>query len=141
MKSLSPKLRVILVAVGLGIFCYAEVWGGDWKVLGRTDLYVFSYDAKNIVRPSKRIVRASIKFVFTEKGGKDIVKEYGKQYENVNHAISSIEFNCEEKMKRYLSTRFYATDGMISISDNPEAPWGSIKPETVEETVYEEVCK
>jgi hypothetical protein len=140
MKS-SVKLGVIVVAIGLAIFGYTEVWGAEWKVLGSTDLYVFSYDAKNIVRPSKRIVRTQIKFVFTEKGGKDIAKEYGKQYENVDHGISSIEFNCVEKMKRYLSTRLYAKDGLISISDNPEALWESIRPETIEETVYEEVCK
>ena len=56
MKSLSVKLGVVLVFIGLTIFGYAEVWGADWKLFAETDSYECFYDAEDTVPSSNNIV-------------------------------------------------------------------------------------
>ena len=91
MKSLF-KLGVILI--GLAIFGNAEVWGADWKFFGSNEYYKGSYDAQSITRPSKNIVRVSMRLDCKETGVIDIVRRLGKKYENVSHLINLWEINC-----------------------------------------------
>jgi len=67
MKSLSIRLGVILVVIGLVIFTYAVVWAEDWMFYGKTDKYSCFYDVKSISHPSENFVEVSEKEEYTSK--------------------------------------------------------------------------
>ena len=42
------SLLVRFLCIGLIIFCYAEVWGEDWKLFKKTADAKFYYDKKDV---------------------------------------------------------------------------------------------
>ena len=139
MKSLSIKLGVVLI--GFLIFGYAEVWGEDWNLYGSSENYLGYYDTQSITRPSKDIVRVWERFNFTEKGVLDMVRKFGKKYENLSHSIDLSEINCVEKTTRYLSKVSYDNKwGVIYSSSSPQE-LDFVVPESLVENLYKEVCK
>ena len=139
MKSLSIKLGVVLI--GFLIFGYAEVWGADWKSFGKNEYYAGFYDAQSITRPSKNIVRVSMRLDCKETGVMDMVRRLGKKYENVSHLIHLVEINCEEKKIHRLSGTVYDNKGEVISSFNSPSEWRLIAPESIGENLYKEVCK
>ena len=139
MKSVSVKFWAILI--GLSIFSYAEAWGADWKLYYRDDARIRYYDAERITRPSKNIVRVWIKFEYTDKGAIEMVKNYGKKYENISQQIALEEINCLEKSWRNLSLTHYSKDGKVIFSGSHEGQWNLIVSGSVGEFLYEAVCK
>jgi len=139
MKSLLGKLGVVLI--GLAIFSYGEVWGEDWKLLSVHEYYLAYYDTQSITRPSKDIVRLWERFNFTEKGVLDMVRKFGKKYENLSRSIDLSEINCVEKTTRYLSKVSYDNKwGVIYSSSSPQE-LDFVVPESLVENLYKEVCK
>ncbi len=138
MKSL---LGVILI--GLAIFGYGEVWGADWKLYGSSEKSLAYYDTQSITRPSKNIVRVWVKITYTEKGVMDTVGSLGKKYEDLSHSIILREINCVEKMIHSLSGTYYDNGGgVIYTSSSPYLrEWVFIAPESLAESLYEEICK
>jgi len=141
MKSLSVKLGVILI--GLAIFCCAEVWGADWKFLrmskGGDNCY---YDADNITRPSKNIVRGSVKIVYSEKSVNREIERMGQSYKDLSHTIILWEMNCSEKKATFLETTAYTKNEKIIKSIRFKTiTWASIIPETMGEDLYKALCK
>jgi hypothetical protein len=139
MKSLLGKLGVILI--GLAIFGCVEVWGADWKYYCGNDYYMDFYDAQGITRPSKDVVRVWVKSDYTEKGVLDRVKDFGKKYEYLNHAIVLWEINCAEKKLRRLSATNYDHIGNVINSSSSQGEWAFIIPESISESLYKTVCK
>ena len=140
MKSLSGKLGVIL-AVGLAIFGYTEVWGADWKLYGSNDKGEYYYDTRGITHPSKNIVRVWTRQNLTEKGVLDMVGKFGKEYENLSHTISLWEINCSEQENRGLSLTHYDRKGSTIYSISSPSDWNFIVPESITDSLYKEVCK
>jgi len=85
MKSLSIRLGVTLVIIGLALFPYAEVWAEDWMFYGKTDKYSCFYDAKSISHPSENIVEVLEKQDYTNKGINFMVEGLGEKYKNLSH--------------------------------------------------------
>ena len=135
-KSLSVKLGVL--SVGLLIIGNAAVWGADWKVLGKTEVITLYYDVESITRPAKNIVRVWTKNIFSE----EYTKTFGKQYEEVDHNLTLIEYNCAERKYNILSVHTYSKDGKIIDSSSHDKPnWKFVRPESLEENLYKAVCK
>jgi hypothetical protein len=143
MKSLSGKLVIVLVGVGLVILGYGEVWGEDWKFIRNNkngDSYY--YDASSIARPSKNIVRGSVKMVYSEQSINSEVEKLGSSYKDLSHRIILWEMNCSEKKVAFHQTDFYSKKGrtMQSIKLD-EITWMSIVPDTMGEDLYKALCK
>ena len=135
-KSLSVKSGVLLV--GLLIIGNAEVWGADWKVLGKTEVITLYYDVESITRAAKNIVRVWTKNIFSE----EYTKTFGKQYEELDHNLTLIEYNCAERKYNILSVHTYSKDGkIIDSSDHDKPNWKFVRPESLEENLYKAVCK
>jgi len=143
MKSLSVKLGAIL-ATGVIIFGYAEVWGADWKLFAETDLYECFYDAEDTTPSSKNIVDVWARLEYTKKGITGIVKEFGKYYADLSYSLELFEINCTDKKERILSITEYSKEGKIlyanSVQDRLPA-WKIIPRESVDESLYKTVCK
>ena len=97
MESLSVRLGVISVVIGLAIFGCAKAWAEDWTLYAKTDLYECSYDTEHMIRSSQDIVKVWTKLVYTERGVAEMVKEFGKHYENLSYSLELWEINCAEK--------------------------------------------
>ena len=144
MKSSSVKLGITLIIIGFVIFCYAEVWGADWRLYAKTDLYECLYDAEDMIRSSQDIVEVWTKLVYTERGVIEMVKKFGKHYENLSYSLELWEINCAEKKHRLLSITAYSVEGNILYTDQAGTrppPWKIISRESVEESLYKALCK
>jgi len=142
MKSLSVKLGVILI--GLTIFSYGEVWGEDWRLYTKTDLYECFYNAENMIRSSQDIVEVWTKLEYTERGIIETVKKFGKYYENLSYSLELWEINCAKKRHRLLSVTLYSVEGRILYTNQAGShlpPWKIISRESIEESLYKAVCK
>jgi hypothetical protein len=87
MESRSVRLGVISVVIGLAIFGCAEAWGWDWRLYAKTDLYECFYDAEDMIRSSQDIVEVWTKSEYTERGVAEMVKKFGKHYENLSYSL------------------------------------------------------
>jgi len=145
MRSLSVKPGVILLFMGLIFFAHSEVWGADWKFLGANEQYSFYYDAVSIIRSPENIIRVWTKAVYTDKGIVDLIKRMGKIYEDTDHSMGLVEYNCSKKMSRDLSLTFYSKGSVLSSSTTGRFKlhdkWDFIEPETFNEVLYKTLCK
>jgi len=139
MKSLSVRLGVILI--GLLILGDAEAWGADWKFIKSDDFSSSYYDAQNIIRPSKNIIRVWIKREFTEEYKRKIKGKHGKEFENSDNDMILLEINCLEKKSRCLSLTVYDNKGKLIWSSSSQTKWELIIPESNSEVIYKAVCK
>jgi len=141
MKSLSHKLGVSLIVIGLLIFAYAEVWGQAWKYIEETYSGGYFYDADRI-RRSEDIVTVWMKVLYTEKGVNYMVSLLGKKYKTLSYAIFLFEYHCRDKKKRIVPIVCYSKDGKVIISDDDQNPnWNSISPDSIDEALYKILCK
>jgi len=125
MKSLSVRLRIILVAIGLSIFGYAEVWGVDWRLFFISAKGEDYFDLENVTHLSKNIVQ-----VWTK-----------RRYKDFSYSITLNEINCAHKVIWFSDTTFYATDGSVRESGSPEPKWDFIIRGSSGEALYKRVCK
>ena len=118
-----------------------EGWGADWKAYGGTDDGVFYYDTENINHPSKNIIQFWHKVIFSEKGIREAVNTFGKDYENLDHSISLREINCSEKKIRSLAVTYFSHAGAVLDSAMVyEAEWRFIDSAAIIETLYQRLC-
>ena len=133
-----------VILIGLTIFSYGEVWGEDWRLYAKTDLYECFYNAENMIRSSQDIVEVWTKLEYTERGIIETVKKFGKYYENLSHSLELWEINCAKKRHRLLSVTLYSVEGRILYTNQTGShlpPWKIISRESIEESLYKAVCK
>ncbi len=123
MKSLSAKLGVILLGVGLTI-CSAKAWGAaDWKEFAEATTGVFRYDAASISSPSEGLVRVWIHNV-------------------TKNETNLVEFKCKDRSYQVLDAvqwdEAYRIKSRELYYDNPN--WLKISPRSVPEALYKIVC-
>ena len=138
------KFGFPLVMIGLAILSHAKVWGADWRLISSTDSYKCFYDAEDMIRSSEDIVKVWTKLVYTERGIVELVKEFGKHYENLSYSLELLEIDCAEKKHRLLSTTAYSLEGNILYTNQAGSrppPWKIISRESVEESLYKALCK
>lgn len=142
MKSVIGKL-IIIVAMGLLFFGNAEVWGENWKPLRPSkDGDSNYYDADSITRPSKDIVKGSVKTVYSPKSVNREVEKLGPNYKELSHRIVLWDMKCSEKKVAFLQMTTYTKNGTMIKSIKPETiTWMSIIPETMGEDLYKLLCK
>ena len=144
MKSISLRFEVISVVMGLVIFGCLEAWAADWRLYAKTDLYECFYDAENMSRSSQDIMEVWTKLVYKERGVVEMVKEFGKHYENLSYSLELWEINCAEKKQRLLSITAYSEEGNILYTDQAGSrppPWKMIRRGSNEESLYGALCK
>src|SRR4030042_4876020 len=142
MKLTIGRLMIILV-IGCLAFSSAEVWGEDWKFILKNrsgdDGY---YDADSLIRPSKGIVRVSLKVVFSEKSVNQETEKMGQSYKDLSHRIILLEMNCIEKKEAFLEITAYSKKGKAISSIKPDKPiWVAHPPESIGEGLHKLLCK
>lgn len=135
------KLRIAILVFALIIISMGDVYGAGWKLYGSSDLCLAYYDAQSITHPSKNIVRVWERRNFTEKGITDMVVSFGPSYKNLSFSMCLYEINCIEKMARILSLTYYDNKGGLIHTISSSSEWTFIIPESIDESLYKEICK
>lgn len=66
----------------------------------------------------------------------------GKKYENLDYSVRLEEFDCLERKCRTLLVGYYSRGDLLIESLNVEKPnWTFLLPETIDEELYNVVCK
>ena len=141
MKSLSRRLEIVLVAMGLAIFGYSEVVGEDWKLFKKTEDAKFYYDAKDIARSSQKIVKVWIRQVYTKKGKTDMMNLVGARYKNLSYSINSLECDCGARRVLFLSMTYYSKNGDVLDLEKPSDKWEPIPPDSMFDVLHKKVCR
>jgi hypothetical protein len=140
MKPSFIKVGVIFGIIGLVLFGYAEGWGVDWKYYGTNEDGSYFYDTKSITRHPKDLIEVWVQSAYTEKSISHWVREGGKDFQNLDFALISLELNCVERSARYLQIVFYSKNGKVFYPlDNDE--WHFMAPDSMIESLHKEVCK
>jgi hypothetical protein len=130
--------------------CEKEIFDPRWRIFSFDSFgSAHFYDSESIV-VSGNIVKVWKKMIYSERGKQYYIKWRiqdklnVKGYKNLDYSLDLFKIDCFEKKLQILETIDYASDGSILESvDIPEflAEWSSITPGSVEEGLYEEVCK
>jgi hypothetical protein len=140
MKSPLSKFGVFLGIIGLVLFGYAEGWGVDWKYYGTNEDGSYFYDTESMTRHSKDLIEVWVQSAYTKKSISHWVREGGKDFQNLDFTLISLELNCVERSVRYLRIVFYSKNGKVFYPiDNDE--WHFIAPDSMIESLHKEVCK
>jgi hypothetical protein len=120
MKSISVKLGVILLVIGL-IFGHVEVWGVDWCLYGTSDMGQFYYDKdslmslpEGVVRVWERVIKdEDLKKAFEEK--KEATQKFIEGKVSGRKAVSKEESKklYEEWQKEFLRDLVIAEKRML----------------------------
>jgi hypothetical protein len=121
---------------------WVEVYAADWKYCCRDAVKSSEvlYDAKNMVRLSEKSVRVWVKIIFSEIGVGRLIERLRESYKDLEHGVVFMELDCRNKMRRFFSKSNYSRDGMplYSVSDPTEFEF--IRPESLNEALFEIVC-
>ncbi len=128
---------LLIVFFSIFLLGLTEVRGEAWKLYGKNESGVFYYDAGSISRSAKDSVRVWTKMVHS----KESIKQAGKGLENLVYSKRLWEINCAVKKIRRLSKVAYSKDEKLLISDNKEGEFQNINPKSLEQDLYEKVCK
>ena len=140
MKSSLSKSGVILGIIGLVLFGYTEGWGVDWKYYGTNEDGSYFYDKESMNQPSKNLIEVWVQSAYTEKSISHWVREGGKDFQDLDFTLISLELNCVERSARYLRIVFYSKNGKVFYPmDNDE--WHFIAPDSMIESLHKAVCK
>ena len=123
MRTLSAKLGIMLLVVGLTLCC-GIVWGADWRELAEATTGVFQYDAQSVSPSPQGIVKVWI-------------------YNATRREGSLIEINCKEKRYHVLDVVQYDQDRRVTnrsnYYDNPT--WLTVSPGSIPEALQKMVCR
>jgi hypothetical protein len=140
MKSRLSRVGVILGIIGLALFGYTEGWGVDWKYYGTNEDGSYFYDTESMNRLSKNLIEVWVQSAYTEKSIAHWVREGGKDFQDLDFTLISLELNCVERSARYLRIVFYSKNGKVFHPiDNDE--WHFIAPDSMIESLHKEVCE
>jgi hypothetical protein len=140
MKPSFIKVGMILGIIGLAIFGYAEAWGVNWKYYGTNEDGSYFYDTESMTRYPKDLIEVWVQSAYTEKSISRWVREGGKDFQDLDFTLISLELNCVERSARYLRIVFYSKNGKVFYPiDNDE--WHFIAPDSMIESLHKEVCK
>lgn len=89
-------------------------------------------DHENVQWRSRHVVSAASKIE------KEMPEAYGTRF--LKRMTGVEEWHCSEKKSRSLSLTMHFTDG-TRLSDYPPTEWNTIMPQTVEEAIWEFLCK
>jgi hypothetical protein len=144
-----PRLELVIAsAILFFVQIHPPVYGkcekGSWNFLQNDEDEIwFYYNEIECPAPDLKIVRTKI--IYNKTGVLRHVKKYGKEYKDLEQAISVWEIDCSQRKFRLLNVVFYAKDRSIIECYNDERekhftlediPAGSFL-----ESVSEKICR
>jgi hypothetical protein len=133
---------VISLVLGFLFATYPEVSATDWRFYTRSEFGLYQYVGEDLSHLSENLVRVWQKLVLSEIGSTYLVRELGKEYENVKEIITLREIDCTDKKNRILGI-IYRSEGGLVIKREPYEPteWNSVIPDSVDDILHHAICE
>lgn len=138
MKSISNRLGATLI--GLIIFGYAEVWGEDWRLYWEDPFASYYYDADQVIRPSKNIVKVWGKIVYTKNGVAESVARMGVRFKTTSFEINLSEFDCLQGQYKELQRTFFS-EKATNMGEQSNLSMSSVNQGSTQEKLFKIICK
>ena len=135
------KHGVFFGVIGYLIFFFHVEGWAEWKNFVTTGEYSVFYDIRNVTHPSEDVVRFWTRTIYTERGMINIVRRWGRKFENLDHDITLWEIDCANGMFRLLSGIYYSKSDEVLSSDTKETGWRFITTESTIGILYKELCR
>jgi hypothetical protein len=132
----------IALVLGLMFETFSEASSADWRFYARSDFGLYEYDAEDVSHLSNNFVKLNQKLVLNDRGSTHLVRELGKEYENVKEIITLREIDCMGKKTRILRLIYLSDNGKIIKRESYEPiGWDPIMPDSVDDVLCCTVCK
>jgi len=133
---------VISLVLGLIFATCDEVSATDWRFYTRSEFGLYQYDAEDLSHLFKSLVRVRQKLVLRDRGTTHLVRELGKEHENVREIITSGESDCIGKKSRILGLIYCSENGVVIKRESYDPiEWDSIISDSVDDILYQVVCE
>ncbi|PKN50829.1 MAG: hypothetical protein CVU55_14940 [Deltaproteobacteria bacterium HGW-Deltaproteobacteria-13] len=148
-------MAIIVVVFSIPLICYSEQSDSKIKKSYQLpDSKVWEYFGHNSYYNKKALSKSSdILSVWTYTITRDqqreemveYLKKYdlekSKKYQNFDHSISLYEIDCKNKQKIYKESKDYDDqENVLDHQINKDIEWTSIKPYTISEGLYKNLC-
>ena len=140
-KSQLANLAIIVCCIGFTCLACTGVCWADWILFAKTEYADLYYDKDDITRSSAVTDNVWVKYVYTEAGVNDRVKQFGPTFENLDHSITLFEIDCVGKLVLSLSTVYFSKDKSVLKIEEPDKSWFYISTGSLFDTLYSKVCK
>ena len=136
------RQAIILLVLGILYPTWERLLPGDKRFYTSSEFGSYLYDAGNVTYLPNSIVRVSQKLVLNERGTTSLVRELGKEYENVKEIITIREIDCAGKKICIVGLIYFSDNGRVIKRDSYEPKeWNSIMPDSVDDVLYDAVSK
>jgi hypothetical protein len=133
---------VIFLVLGLMFARCPEVSATDWRFYTRSEFGLYQYDGEDLSHLSENLVRVRQKLVLSEIGTTYLVRELGKEYENVKEIITLREIDCTGKRNRILGIIYCSEGGLVIKRESYEpTEWDSVIPDSVDDILCHAICE
>jgi hypothetical protein len=140
-KSLLTNVAIIFCCIGFTCLALTGACFADWVQFAKTENADLYYDKDDITHSSSGTANVWAKYVYTEVGVKDRVRQCGPKFENLDHSITLFEIDCVGKLVLSLSTVFFSKDKGILKIEESGYNWIYISTGSLFGTLYGKVCK
>jgi hypothetical protein len=80
--------------------------------------------------------------IYSEKGKKEMIENFGEKYKELACAIAKFKFNCNQKHFLISSIAYYNSNGsLIESKKVTQEIWNLISPGSIVEVLFKRVCK
>ena len=139
---MSTGQLVISLVLGIMFAACAEVSATDWRFYAESEFGLCQYDAEDLSHLSKSLVRVRQKLVLTDRGTTHLVRELGKENENVREIISLREIDCISKKSRILQLVYCSENGVVIKRESYDPiEWDPIISDSVDDILYQVICE
>jgi len=136
-----------VIVIGLLTLLSSEGWGKDWKPYQATqkgDIYYF--DSESVEKLPGGVMKVWTRTEKTEFLGGDLLKHVdevtsGKKDKVIAEIIHLLEINCSNKTFRVINLTVYGKNKDIKEYYNEPSEWERIAPESVTNSLHEEICR
>lgn len=122
----------------------------DWVLYGKPDsgTLVAYYDRAHVVTTGERMLRVTVKYVYSEAGKNEVMKSRKRSdlptegYEKLSHSIVQYELDCSKRRQAIFSVSEIDLDGgELDRYNPPGREWVPVKTGGIGEALLKKVCK
>lgn len=142
----------LLTLLTITCFCTvpSPVFSSDWVLYGRPDSgsLVAYYDRENVVPSGDKMLRVTVRYVYSEAGKKEVIKSRKRSelptdgYERLDRSIVQYELDCGKWQQAIFSVSEIDVDGKELDRYNPPGrTWTPVKRGGIGDMLLKKVCK
>jgi hypothetical protein len=117
-----------------------------WKFFWFTVDYNALFYSPEIIRLTptkfeKKPIKVWLKFIVSEKDKQRFIKDYGKEYKDLDYILQLLRIDCSKKVYSILEKIYYTSNDSVIGEESYSLSFNEIPPDTSEERIFKEVCQ